>query len=68
MENIIKLVTEKAGISEAQATTAVQTVIGFLKAKMPGGIGTQVETFLQGDGGLGSMGEGLKDKMGGMFK
>lgn len=40
MENLIKMVSEKTGISEAQATTAVQTVMTFLKDKMPAGIGT----------------------------
>ena len=37
MQALIKMVSEKTGISEAQATTAVNTVIGFLKDKMPAG-------------------------------
>jgi hypothetical protein len=43
--------------------------MGFLKDKMPGGIGAQVEAFVQG-GGAASGGDimgGLKDKIGGMF-
>jgi len=42
MEALIKMVSEKTGISEAQATTAVNTVVTFLKDKMPAGIGAQV--------------------------
>jgi hypothetical protein len=67
MEQIIKLVTEKAGISESQAKSAIDTVVGFLKDKMPGGIGSQVESFLKSGGNIGDIAGGLKDKVGGMF-
>jgi hypothetical protein len=68
MDSIIKMIAEKAGISEAQAKTALTTLMGFLKDKMPGGIGAQVESFIQGGGGsAGDMMGGLKDKVGGMF-
>jgi nucleoid DNA-binding protein len=36
MEELIKQVTAKAGISEDQARTAVTTVLGFLKTKFAG--------------------------------
>ena len=68
MENIIKMVCEKTGISESQAKTAVETVVSFLKDKMPGGIGAQVESFINGGtGSLGDLAGGLKDKVGGVF-
>ena len=68
MESLIKMVSEKTGISEAQATIAVQTVVAFLKDKMPAGIGGQVETFIKGGSGpVGDIASGLKDKMGGLF-
>ncbi|HEX8514625.1 MAG TPA: hypothetical protein VF868_00395 [Bacteroidia bacterium] len=54
MDQLIKMVTEKAGISEAQAKTAVESVVSFLKDKMPAGIGSQVETFVKGSGSGGS--------------
>ncbi len=66
MENLIKMVSEKTGISEAQATTAVQTVMTFLKDKMPAGIGTQVESFIKG-GSISDVADGIKEKIGGMF-
>ena len=70
MEALIKMVAEKTGITEAQATTAVQTVVGFLKDKMPAGIGSQVESFVKGGTGAGSLGDlagGVKDKIGNIF-
>ena len=68
MEQLIKMVSEKTGISEAQATTAVNTVVSFLKDKMPAGIGAQVESFISGGGAsTGNIVEGLKDKVTDMF-
>ncbi|TAH39918.1 MAG: hypothetical protein EYC69_12490 [Bacteroidetes bacterium] len=68
MDNIVKMVTEKAGISESQAKLAVDTVVSFLKDKMPAGVGSQVESFMKGgSGSFGDLAGGLKDKVGGMF-
>jgi hypothetical protein len=72
MEQLIKMVTEKAGISEAQAKTAVESVISFLKDKMPAGVGSQVESFVKGTGTTGSSGalgntaSGIPGKLGGV--
>ena len=66
--DIIKMVTEKAGISEDQAKKAVDTVVSFIKDKMPEGLGSQVESLLKGgESSVGDMASGLKDKIGGMF-
>ncbi len=68
MESLIKMVTEKAGISESQAKTAVEAVMSFLKDKMPGGIGSQVESFVKGGGSdSGDMAGKIKEKVGGFF-
>ncbi len=66
MEELIKFVTEKTGLSEDQAKSAVQAVGAFLKDKMPHGIGEQVNNFLEGKdlGGLAGMAAGIKDKLG----
>jgi hypothetical protein len=66
MEKLIKLVSEKTGISDTQAKAAVDTVIGFLKDKMPAGIGNQVESFVKGSG-ISGMGEGIKKGIGDIF-
>ena len=39
MDELIKRITEKTGISEDQARSAVNTVSGFLKEKLPAPIG-----------------------------
>jgi hypothetical protein len=44
MEELIKMVTSKAGISESQAKSAIETVVSFLKNKLPAGLGSQVES------------------------
>lgn len=69
MEDLIKLVADKTGISTAQATMAVETVTGYLKTKLPAGMQGTVDSMLKG-GGAGDSGDmlgGLKDKMGGLF-
>lgn len=64
MEELIKSVTEKAGISGDQAKTAVSAVLEFLKTKLPG-IGGQLEGLLGGgEGGLGGAADALKKKFG----
>ena len=67
MDAIVKLVAEKTGISESQAKVAVETVASFLKDKLPAGVGSQVDSFLQGGAG-GGLADGLKDGLGGLFK
>jgi hypothetical protein len=49
MEEIVKLVSEKAGISPDVAKTAVNTVFGFLKTKYPV-IGSQLDGLMSGGG------------------
>lgn len=66
MEKIIKLVADRAGISESQATTAVNTVASFLKDRMPEPMAGQVDAYLKGEGDASGMG-GMADKLGGMF-
>jgi hypothetical protein len=62
MEELISRVTQKTGISDQQAKGAVDTVIGYLKEKLPAPIAGQVDGILSGGGKTG----GLGDVMGGM--
>ena len=66
MEELIKMVTQKVGISESQAKSAIETVVSFLKDKMPAGIGNQVESFVKG-GSASNVADTLKDKVGGLL-
>jgi hypothetical protein len=58
MDELIKRITEKTGISEDQARSAVNTVAGFLKEKLPAPISGQVDNVLTGAGGA------ITDKLG----
>ena len=68
MDEIIKLVTEKVGIPADKAQQAVETVLGFVKDKLPAPIADQVTGLLEGGaGGVGDALGGITDKLGGMF-
>ena len=60
MDELVQLVTSKVGISETQAKQAVETVLGFLKDKLPEPIAGQLDAVLDGDvSGLGDLAGGL---------
>src|ERR671929_2312619 len=48
VDELVKQITERTGISETQARTAVDTVVGFLKNRLPEPIGNQVDSVLAG--------------------
>lgn len=64
MDELIKQVVEKTGISEAQARTSVETVIGFLKERLPAPIAGQVDGVVAGSAGLVG---GIADRAGEML-
>ncbi len=67
MDELIKLVTEKANISEDQARQAVTTVLDFLKTKLPAPVASQIDGLLSGGGNIaGSLGDAAKG-LGGLF-
>ena len=68
MEELIKQVTAKAGISEDQARTAVSTVLDFVKQRLPAPIAGQIENAMSGEGGGigGTLGD-LASKAGGLL-
>lgn len=55
MEELVQLVSQKTGLSAEHARTAVTTVVGYLKTKLPAPIAAQVDGVLSGGGGLGNM-------------
>jgi uncharacterized protein (DUF2267 family) len=48
MEELVKLVAKKVNIPEAQAKVAVETVLEFLKKKLPAPIASQLDAVLAG--------------------
>jgi uncharacterized protein (DUF2267 family) len=68
MEELIKQVTAKAGISEDQARSAVTTVLGFIKTRLPEPIAGQIENAISGEGGgIGGVVGDLASKAGGLL-
>ena len=49
MDELIKLVAKKAKLSEPQAKMAVETVISFLKSKLPAPVASQIDGLLSGN-------------------
>jgi hypothetical protein len=63
MDELIKLVSKKIGIAPEQAKLAIETVIGFLKTKLPAPIAGQIDALLGGGSAVGDVTKGL----GGLF-
>ncbi len=65
MEELIKTVSEKAGITAEQAKTAVASVLDFVKTKVPA-IGDQLTALVNSstEGGTGGVVDAVKKKLG----
>lgn len=65
MDEIVKQVAERAGISEDMARKAVEIVVAVLKERLPAPLAGQIDAALSGSGGgdAGSLAKGL----GGLF-
>jgi len=50
VDQLVKLVSQKTGLSEEMSRMAVQVVIGFLKEKLPAPIAGQIDSVLGGAG------------------
>jgi hypothetical protein len=65
MEEIIKQVVEKTGISEDLAEKAVEVVIDFLKDKLPEPLASQIDGVVSGETDLGDLAKGIGSLLGG---
>jgi hypothetical protein len=66
MDELVRIVVEKTGISEEQARTAVDTVVGYVKEKLPAPIAGHVDSAL-GSSTTANAIESVTDKLGGLF-
>ena len=48
MDELVKMVSKKTGIPEAQAKQAVEIVVNYLKGKLPAPIASQIDGILGG--------------------
>jgi hypothetical protein len=68
MDELINKVAAKTGISPEQAKTAVTTVLGFLKDKLPAPIAGQIDNVMGGGESAGAGGVGdIAAKVGGFL-
>lgn len=75
MDEIVNRVAEKTGISQDQARQAAETVIGFLKERLPAPVAGALDSVTGGgaSGGSGESGgmlgqaQGMMGNLGGMF-
>ena len=67
MDELIKRITEKTGISEDQARSAINTVAGFLKEKLPAPLAGQVDNVLGSGGGMSDTLGDAASKVGNIF-
>jgi hypothetical protein len=67
MDELVKLVADKTGLSQDKAKVAVNTVIGFLKERLPEPIAGRLDDVIEGAdlGGLADMAKGLGGLLGG---
>jgi hypothetical protein len=69
MDEIIQRLIERTGLPEDKAATAADTVIGFLKEKLPAPVASQIDKVIAGDesGGIADRLRGMGSNVGGMF-
>ena len=57
MDELVKLVIQKTGISESQARQAIELVLGFLKERLPAPVAGQIDAVMSGSNPLGGVGK-----------
>ncbi len=62
MDELVKLVSQKTGLPADKAKAAVQTVIDYLKQKLPAPIAAQIDGVLSGN--VGDLAKGLGGMLG----
>jgi uncharacterized protein (DUF2267 family) len=55
MDELVKFVSQRTGLSEPMARQAAVTVLEFLKDRLPAPIPGQIEAFLDSPGGKGDV-------------
>lgn len=66
-EELVRMVAQKTGLPEDKARMAAETVIGFLKERLPAPVASQLDSVAGGGAagaGLGDMAKGLGGKLG----
>ena len=51
MQQLIQQITQRTGIPEDKAQAAVDTVVGYLKERLPGPMASQLDNAMSGEAG-----------------
>jgi hypothetical protein len=51
MNEVVQLVQQKTGLSQEMAETVVNTVVGYIKGKLPAGLASGLDQLMAGSGG-----------------
>ena len=62
MDEIVRTVSQKTGLSEEMAKVAVETVLDYLKSRLPEPIAGPIDSVVRGEGG-----GGMAGMVGGLF-
>lgn len=66
MNEIIQRLIERTGLPEDKASEAVETVISFLKEKLPSPVASQIDSLMSDESGIGGQLGGMAGQIGGM--
>lgn len=64
MDDLVRTVESKTGLSHDQAMAAAKAVVDYLKGKLPAPVAGQLDNVLQGGTGMGDMAKGLGGMLG----
>ncbi len=64
MNELVELVMKKTNLSEDVARTAVETVLNYVKQKLPEPLAGQIDSFVNEKGALGGLTKGLENFLG----
>jgi hypothetical protein len=67
MDQLVKLVSEKTGLSEEMSKKAVEVVLDYLKEKLPAPLAGQIDGLLEGSEGSGGLEDLAKKGLGGLL-
>ena len=67
MNELIQRLIEKTGLPEDKAAAAADTVIGFLKERLPPAVASQIDGLTGGESGAMDKLGGIGSSLGGMF-
>lgn len=66
-QQLIEQITQRVGIPADKAQAAVETVLGFLKQRLPGPVASQLDNAVSGEdssGGMAGAAKGLGSMLG----